>query len=146
MTDSLRAGTSEGDSRKTRQALRMQADVIMGDKASLTLETLEAWSPEETLRLQRFDGSEIFVINSASPVGDIRGNIAGSAAAIQDITELKRAGQALHGREGFGPRPGGGKDRRLAPRYSTECPHLVRSNLSYLGGRPGQMGPGKGVS
>ncbi len=53
----------------------------------------------QVMRLQRFDGSEIFVINSASPVYDNRGNIAGSAVAIQDITELKRAGQALYERE-----------------------------------------------
>lgn len=53
----------------------------------------------QLMRLQRFDGSEIFVINSASPVYDNQGNIAGSAVAIQDITELKLAGQALHERE-----------------------------------------------
>jgi len=53
----------------------------------------------QVMRLQRFDGSEIFVINSASPVYDNRGNIIGSAVAIQDITELQRAGQALHERE-----------------------------------------------
>ncbi|MFN2354919.1 MAG: PAS domain S-box protein [Desulfopila sp.] len=53
----------------------------------------------QVMRLQRFDGSEIFVINSASPVYDNRRNIAGSAVAIQDITELKRAGKALRERE-----------------------------------------------
>ena len=49
--------------------------------------------------LQRFDGSEIFIINSASPIFDNRGNIAGSAITIQDITELKRAGNALYEKE-----------------------------------------------
>lgn len=236
-TVSLRAGTPEGNSTQTRQALRIKADLIMRDKAALTLENLEALSPEETLRmiremqmrqielemqndelrrlqtgftehrlteetgiqqtaelvlakarlesekrlltavlealpvgvaitdtnggtlqtnavyeriwggprpetrfvedyvaykawweatgepvapeewasaiairkgevavgqvmrLQRFDGSEIFVINSASPVYDNQGNIVGSAVAIQDITELKRAGLALYERE-----------------------------------------------
>lgn len=53
----------------------------------------------QVMRLQRFDGSEIFVINSASPVYDNQGNIVGSAVAIQDITELKRAGLALYERE-----------------------------------------------
>jgi PAS domain S-box-containing protein len=53
----------------------------------------------QVMRLQRFDGSEIFVINSASPVYDNQGNIAGSAVAIQDITDLKRTGQALQERE-----------------------------------------------
>jgi len=47
------------------------------------------------LRIQRFDGSEALVINSASPVYDGEGNIIGSAVAVQDITELKRAEQAL---------------------------------------------------
>jgi len=49
----------------------------------------------QVLRIQRFDGSEALVINSASPVYDGEGNILGSAVAVQDITELKRAEQAL---------------------------------------------------
>ncbi|MBV5328323.1 MAG: PAS domain S-box protein [Chlorobium sp.] len=56
----------------------------------------------QMIRLQRFDNSEIFVINSASPVYDSEGNIVGSAVAIQDVTELKRTEQALlENREDF---------------------------------------------
>jgi len=49
----------------------------------------------QMMRIQRFDGSVAFVINSASPVYDCERNIVGSAVAIQDITELKQAEQAL---------------------------------------------------
>ncbi len=49
----------------------------------------------QMMRIQRFDGSEVFVINSASPVYDIEGTVVGSAVAIQDITELKRSEHAL---------------------------------------------------
>lgn len=49
----------------------------------------------QIMRLQRFDGSEIFVINSASPIYDNRGVIVGSAVAIQDITAMKHAELAL---------------------------------------------------
>jgi PAS domain S-box-containing protein len=49
----------------------------------------------QILRIQRFDGSVAFVINSASPVYDAGGRIVGSAVAIQDITELKRIEHAL---------------------------------------------------
>ena len=49
----------------------------------------------QLMRIQRFDGSEAFVLNSASPVRDMDGNIVGCAVAIQDITELRRAEEAL---------------------------------------------------
>ncbi len=49
----------------------------------------------QLMRIQRFDGSEAFVINSASPIRDAEGAIAGCAVAIQDITELKRAEEAV---------------------------------------------------
>jgi PAS domain S-box-containing protein len=49
----------------------------------------------QMMRIQRFDGTEAFIINSASPVYDVKGNIVGSAVAIQDITELKRVEKAL---------------------------------------------------
>lgn len=48
----------------------------------------------QLMRILRFDGSEAFIINSASPVRDSEGNIAGCAVAIQDITEFKRAEDA----------------------------------------------------
>ncbi len=49
----------------------------------------------QLLEIQRFDGSHAFVINSASPVFDANGHIIGSAVAIQDITSLRKAEQAL---------------------------------------------------
>ncbi|MCK9297010.1 MAG: PAS domain S-box protein [Desulfobulbaceae bacterium] len=49
----------------------------------------------QMMRIRRFDGSQAFIINSASPVRDAEGNIVGSAVAIQDITEIKRAEEAL---------------------------------------------------
>lgn len=50
----------------------------------------------QVMRIQRFDGSEAFVINSASPVHEKGGGIVGSAVVIQDISELKRAEFALY--------------------------------------------------
>ena len=49
----------------------------------------------QVMRLQRFDGSEVYVINSAAPVFDHNGQLAGCAVAIQDITALKCTEQAL---------------------------------------------------
>jgi PAS domain S-box-containing protein len=49
----------------------------------------------QMMRIQRFNGSEAFVINSAAPVYDARGGIVGSAVAIQDITELKQTEKIL---------------------------------------------------
>ncbi len=49
----------------------------------------------QLMRILKFDGAEAFIINSASPVRDVEGNITGCAVAIQDITEFKRAEEAL---------------------------------------------------
>jgi PAS domain S-box-containing protein len=49
----------------------------------------------QLIEIQRFDGSHAYVINSASPVYDSAGNIAGSAVAVQDVTSLRQAEQAL---------------------------------------------------
>jgi PAS domain S-box-containing protein len=49
----------------------------------------------QMMRIERFDGREAYVINSACPVYDADGNISGSAVAIQDITDLKQAKNAL---------------------------------------------------
>jgi PAS domain S-box-containing protein len=49
----------------------------------------------QLVEIQRFDGSRAFVINSASPVRDANGAIVGSAVAIQDVTELRKAEQLL---------------------------------------------------
>lgn len=53
----------------------------------------------QLFRIRRFDGTEAFVINSASPVYDADGVITGSVVAIQDITELKRAEKRLQENE-----------------------------------------------
>jgi len=50
----------------------------------------------QMMRIRRFDGPESFIINSAAPVYDTKGNIVGSAVAIQDVTELKRMERALY--------------------------------------------------
>jgi len=49
----------------------------------------------QLLEIQRFDGSRVFVTNSAAPVRDEADNIVGSAVAIQDISDLRQAAKAL---------------------------------------------------
>ena len=49
----------------------------------------------QVMKIQRFDGSLAFVINSAAPVFDDHNKIAGCAVAIQDITDLRKAEEAL---------------------------------------------------
>jgi PAS domain S-box-containing protein len=49
----------------------------------------------QLLEIQRFDGSRTSVINSGAPIFDVEGKIAGSAVAIQDITDLRRTEDAL---------------------------------------------------
>jgi PAS domain S-box-containing protein len=49
----------------------------------------------QLLEIQRFDGSRASVINSGAPIFDADGKIAGCAVAIQDITDLRKAEEAL---------------------------------------------------
>jgi PAS domain S-box-containing protein len=49
----------------------------------------------QLIKIQRFDGTIGYVFNSASPVWGADGSIIGSAVAIQDITWLQEAEQAL---------------------------------------------------
>jgi PAS domain S-box-containing protein len=49
----------------------------------------------QVLEIERFDGSHVYVLNSASPVRDLNGEIIGSAVAIQDISPLRQAEEAL---------------------------------------------------
>ena len=49
----------------------------------------------QLLEIQRFDGSRASIINSGAPIFDADGKIAGCAVAIQDITDLREAEQAL---------------------------------------------------
>ena len=49
----------------------------------------------QLLQIARFDGTAAFVMNSAAPIYDSDGRIAGSAVAILDITERIEAEQAL---------------------------------------------------
>lgn len=52
----------------------------------------------QVIRLER-DGSQVYIIKSASPVFDNNGILFGCAVAIQDITELKQTERALRERE-----------------------------------------------
>ncbi|NLY00039.1 MAG: PAS domain S-box protein [Rhodopirellula sp.] len=45
----------------------------------------------QLMEIQGFDGVRRFVVNSGAPVLDAEGRIVGSAVAMQDITELRRA-------------------------------------------------------
>jgi PAS domain S-box-containing protein len=49
----------------------------------------------QLLEIKRFDGTRAFVINSAAPVRDASGKNIGSVVAIQDISELRKAREAL---------------------------------------------------
>ena len=49
----------------------------------------------QLLEIQRFDGSRASVINSGAPIFDAAGKIDGCAVAIQDITDLRKAQEAL---------------------------------------------------
>ena len=49
----------------------------------------------QLMQIERFDGTRAFVLNSATPIFDADGRIAGSAVAIQDVSELHRTQQAL---------------------------------------------------
>ncbi|HKE25199.1 MAG TPA: PAS domain-containing protein [Bryobacteraceae bacterium] len=49
----------------------------------------------QELQIERFDGSRAFVLNSAAPIRDAHGRISGSAVAIEDVTNVKHAEEAL---------------------------------------------------
>ncbi len=49
----------------------------------------------QVLKIQRFDGRQAYIHNSAFPIRDGTGTIIGSAVAIQDITEVRTADQVL---------------------------------------------------
>ncbi len=49
----------------------------------------------QLIEIQRFNGTRGFVINSASPICDASGKVVGSAVAIQDITALREAEEAV---------------------------------------------------
>ena len=49
----------------------------------------------QELKIQRFDGTFAYVINSAAPVQDAQGHLIGGAVAIMDITERVEAEHAL---------------------------------------------------
>lgn len=55
----------------------------------------------QVMRIQRFDNTVAFILNSAAPIYDSAGTIAGSAVAVQDITDLKIAEEALRESEYF---------------------------------------------
>ena len=53
----------------------------------------------QLMKIERFDGTTAFVMNSAVPINDFDGRIAGSAVAILDITERIEAEEALRQNE-----------------------------------------------
>ena len=54
----------------------------------------------EAVRLRK-DGTQVEVSLSVSPVRDARGHVIGAAKIARDITERKRAEEALHRERGF---------------------------------------------
>ncbi|MBM4313474.1 MAG: PAS domain S-box protein, partial [Deltaproteobacteria bacterium] len=50
---------------------------------------------DQLMKIERFDGTFAFVLNSAAPILDANERIAGSAVAIQDITALRNAEEAF---------------------------------------------------
>jgi signal transduction histidine kinase/PAS domain-containing protein len=59
--------------------------------AVMSGETVEG----QVMLIECFDGTSLFVINSASPIRDSENNIIGCVVAISDITKLKRAEEEL---------------------------------------------------
>jgi PAS domain S-box-containing protein len=53
----------------------------------------------QLMKIERFDGTMAFVINSAAPITEFDGRITGSAVAILDITEQIEAEEALRQNE-----------------------------------------------
>ncbi len=49
----------------------------------------------QMMEIERADGSRVSVINSAAPVSDADGEVLGAAVVIEDITDLRRAEQAV---------------------------------------------------
>jgi PAS domain S-box-containing protein len=49
----------------------------------------------QLMKIETFDGADRIVLNSAAPIRDAKGEIAGCVVAIQDITDLRRAEEAL---------------------------------------------------
>ncbi len=66
--------------------------------SALAIETGELVA-NQMLRIQRFDGSFGYVLNSAAPLRNSNFDIIGSAVVVQDISELKRTEQALRDSE-----------------------------------------------
>ncbi len=53
----------------------------------------------QQMKIRRFDGTYRFILNSAAPIFDVRGEIAGSVVAIQDITPLKQFEEILQSKQ-----------------------------------------------
>jgi PAS domain S-box-containing protein len=76
----------------------------------------------QEVRIERFDGTRVIVLNSAAPIRDAEGRIAGSAVAIQEITELKRAEEAL-------------KENEAVLRTFFDSPGVMRGIAEMVDGR-----------
>jgi PAS domain S-box-containing protein len=77
----------------------------------------------QVMKIQRFDGTNAFVINSASPVYDTERNIAGCAVAIQDVTKLKQVERSLFESEQW---------LRLFIEYAPAALAMFDRNMCYL--------------
>lgn len=69
----------------------LAADDWASTRAIQRGETVEG----QLLRITAFDGRTVFINNNAAPIRDARGNTAGAAVAVLDITALVRANEAL---------------------------------------------------
>jgi PAS domain S-box-containing protein len=49
----------------------------------------------EVIDIQRFDGTQGTILNNATPLRDVNGNVDGAVVAVMDITELTQAQKAL---------------------------------------------------
>ena len=87
----------------------------------------------QLLEIQKFDGSRAHVINSAAPVRDARGNLAGAAVAIQDITDLRRSQEALQLRTEELQQLTGTLEQRVRARTAelAEANELLQAEVTY---------------
>src|SRR5262249_42276485 len=72
----------------------MFAEDLDGTRAQVEARLAEEHSETE-FRLRRKDGSELWVLNSSSPILNEEGAFLGALGMLTDITERKRAGEAL---------------------------------------------------
>jgi diguanylate cyclase (GGDEF)-like protein/PAS domain S-box-containing protein len=80
-------------------------------------ERQQARQPEHEFRFRRKDGSELWVLLESSPDLDVAGNYRGSLAMVTDVTERRRAEEAL---------------RRMAAMVATSTDAIIAVDLNGL--------------